>query len=75
MTFAQTVKNARNHLRLSQQAFAAELGISYATVNRWENEAQKPSKLALRLFSHYCAEHGLSCEPMANKAQDGGTRL
>ena len=74
MTFAQIVKSTRDSLRLSQQAFAAELGVSYATINRWENEAQKPSKLALTLFSRYCAERGLQWEQIIVKAQDGGNR-
>jgi putative transcriptional regulator len=74
MTFAQTVKNTRDSLHLSQQAFAAELGVSYATINRWENEAQKPSKLALALFYRYCAERDLPWEQIIGKAQDGGNR-
>ena len=29
---------------------AHQLGISFATVNRWENGKTKPSKLALKAF-------------------------
>ena len=74
MIFAQALKNTQDSLHLSQQAFAAELGVSYATINRWENEAQKPSKLALAMFSRYCSEHGLHIEPIIGETQDGGNR-
>ena len=36
MTFGERVKSARQKLGMSQQALAKELGVSFATVNRWE---------------------------------------
>ena len=54
MMFAETVLSIRKRLRLSQQAFAKELGVSYATINRWENNCQKPSALAQRMIKEYC---------------------
>lgn len=59
MTFAETVLSIRKRLRLSQQAFAKELGVSYATINRWENSNQKPSALALRMFEEYCNKNNI----------------
>src|SRR3990172_836319 len=38
------IKAIRSELRMSQQAFAAALGVSFATVNRWENGKAKPQK-------------------------------
>jgi SNF2 family DNA or RNA helicase len=38
------IKTIRNRLQMSQQAFAAALGVSFATVNRWENGKAKPQK-------------------------------
>lgn len=40
------VKEIRRQLSLCQEDFASLLGVSYATVNRWENGLSKPSKLA-----------------------------
>jgi superfamily II DNA or RNA helicase len=40
----EQVKNLRKQLGLSQEAFAERLGVSFATVNRWENEKAKPQK-------------------------------
>ena len=44
--YAVMVKQARRQLSISQEDLARELGVSYATVNRWENGRAKPSKLA-----------------------------
>ena len=38
----EQIKRLRTRLQLSQQAFAAALGVSFATVNRWENGKAKP---------------------------------
>ncbi|MEH1944159.1 MAG: helix-turn-helix transcriptional regulator [Nostoc sp.] len=32
---------------LTQEEFAASLGVTYSTVNRWENGHAKPSRLAM----------------------------
>jgi DNA-binding transcriptional regulator YiaG len=41
------IKKLREILNLSQQSFATELGVSVATVSRWENGAFTPSPLAV----------------------------
>ena len=43
--YAERVKLLRGELGLTQQALAERLGVSFATVNRWENNQTKPSKL------------------------------
>ena len=40
----EAIKDLRIQLGMSQQAFAAALGVSFATVNRWENGKAKPQK-------------------------------
>jgi len=42
----ETVKNLRAVLNLTQEQFAAKLGVTVSTVNRWENGKGKPSPLA-----------------------------
>ena len=42
--YADRIKRVRGRLGLTQQAFAAKLGISFATANRWENAQTKPSR-------------------------------
>ncbi len=65
MTFSQAVLHIRETLHLSQAAFAKELGVSFSTINRWENEAQKPSQLALKILMVYCEQQGLPFSYMA----------
>jgi transcriptional regulator with XRE-family HTH domain len=40
------IKKLRADLGLTQQALAEKLGVSFATVNRWENGQTKPSQLS-----------------------------
>jgi DNA-binding transcriptional regulator YiaG len=49
------VKEVRRQLSLSQEGLARELGVSFATVNRWENSHVKPSKLARAQFDAFCS--------------------
>lgn len=41
------IKDIRIKLGLSQEAFARLLGMSYPSVNRWEQGKAKPSPLAI----------------------------
>nr|HDM59423.1 XRE family transcriptional regulator [Bacillota bacterium] len=48
------VKEVRRQLALSQEDLARELGVSYTTINRWENRQSKPSKLAKAQLDAFC---------------------
>jgi ribosome-binding protein aMBF1 (putative translation factor) len=41
--YAALVKEVRRQLAISQEDLARELGVSYATVNRWENGQARPT--------------------------------
>ena len=43
---AENLKKLRQQKGWSQEDLARELGVSFATVNRWENDKTKPSRLA-----------------------------
>ncbi|MBM4144581.1 MAG: helix-turn-helix domain-containing protein [Lentisphaerae bacterium] len=45
-TIAQTVRNLRTRLSLSQEQLAQRLNVSFATVNRWENGRSEPQGAA-----------------------------
>ena len=62
MEFCQTVKNIRLALKLSQEDLARELGVSYATINRWENGKSTPSRLALSAIKEFCEKNGVTYE-------------
>ena len=42
----EKINDLRKRLNLSQEEFAQKLGVSFTSVNRWENGQAKPSKLA-----------------------------
>ncbi|NUO09868.1 MAG: DUF3883 domain-containing protein [Candidatus Brocadia sp.] len=44
--YPERIKRLRANLGLTQQTLAEHLGVSFATVNRWENGQAKPSQLS-----------------------------
>ena len=54
--FPEQVKAVRKQLNISQKGLAHALGVSFATVNRWENSRTVPSKLAQRQFEQFYIE-------------------
>ncbi len=44
--YPDQIKRLRGSLGLTQQALAQRLGVSFATVNRWENAQSRPSQLS-----------------------------
>ena len=64
MTFADAILKLRSERRLSQTQLAKELGVSYTSVNRWENGRSLPTQMMLLVIRSYCEEHHLefSCE-------------
>ena len=45
---ALKIAELRSRLGLTQEQFAHEVGVTFSTVNRWENGKGKPSPLAMR---------------------------
>jgi putative transcriptional regulator len=48
--FSALLREIRRQLGLSQEDLSRQLGVSYATINRWENGPSKPSRLAKARF-------------------------
>jgi len=59
MSFCNDIKTIRKRSLLSQEAFAQALGVSFTTVNRWENGKGKPSFKAMKLIDDYCKSSGV----------------
>jgi DNA-binding transcriptional regulator YiaG len=57
--FGVRVKELRKLLHLTQEAMAETLGVSFATVNRWENGWTKPSHLAARQIVQLCERNNV----------------
>lgn len=60
MNFAEKVKYVRTTLKLSQEDLAHELGVSFATINRWENGSYNPSRLAKKAFEDFCEKRTIN---------------
>ena len=54
--FPELIREVRRQLSLSQEDLAREIGVSFATVNRWENGKSRPSKLARAQIDSFCAK-------------------
>lgn len=62
MEFKDKVKEARMKLYLSQETLAKELGISFSTINRWENGVHLPTLMMQKKFFEYCKKYGVKFE-------------
>ncbi|RUR80159.1 helix-turn-helix domain-containing protein [Chlorogloeopsis fritschii PCC 9212] len=59
--FAELVQQTRARIELSQIKFASKLGVSFHSVNRWENERARPLPLAFKqtkVLLHQMGDHG-----------------
>lgn len=64
MEFKDKVKIVRKKFYLSQEMMAKELGVAFATVNRWESGRCKPNYAAQRAFANFCKEHFIDVETL-----------
>lgn len=55
---ARLVQELRKRTGLTQERFAARLGVTSLTINRWENAHVRPSPLALRQIELLARELG-----------------
>ncbi|MBR5518665.1 MAG: helix-turn-helix domain-containing protein [Clostridia bacterium] len=62
MDFQEQVKFVRMYLQLSQEEFARQMGISFATVSRWERENRKPQLALLGKFYSFCKRNGIEID-------------
>lgn len=53
------IKFIRNSVEMSQQEFADQLRIAFATVNRWENGKTMPPPSAQKAIYQFCVEHDI----------------
>lgn len=65
------VKSIRQRLGISQEKLAAQLGVTFSSVNRWENGHRKPSPLAMRSIEELAAKIGLQPEIRGGQSKHG----
>jgi putative transcriptional regulator len=56
------LKDIRKRCLLSQSDFADAIGVSFSTVNRWENGRAIPNYKALKRIKEYCNQNNIDFE-------------
>lgn len=64
MEFKDKVRIARKKAMMSQEGMAQELGVAFATVNRWESGKCKPNYSAQRAFAEFCKRHDVDLDAL-----------
>lgn len=54
--FAEFIRELRQITGLTQEQFAAALGVTYPTINRWENNKSTASLMAMKLIQKMLQE-------------------
>ena len=69
MTNSELLRAVRSRLNLTQEQLAERLGVSFATVNRWEGGANVPQKAAREKIALLAKEAGLDDTGAADAAE------
>ena len=67
LKISDLIRELRQQLHLSQEKFAAKLGVSLRTVNRWENGSTAPSQMALKLIEEMLEKMGEPGKKLLNE--------
>ncbi len=59
MNYGKMIILIRGKLNITQEELAKKLNISFATVNRWENNHTVPSKRYICILEEICKEHSI----------------
>ena len=59
MDYQRLVKELREKLILSQQEFANLIGVSFASINRWETGKHEPTIKVKRKIVELCKENNI----------------
>ncbi|MFV0503725.1 MAG: helix-turn-helix domain-containing protein [Lachnospirales bacterium] len=62
MGFDLKIREIRIKCLLSQADFAKKIGVSFSTVNRWENNKAVPNYQTLTKIKNFCISEGLTFE-------------
>lgn len=60
--YQRTVKELRDKLIMTQSEFAKYLGVSFASINRWENGTNKPTTAIERTIVELCKNNNIKLE-------------
>ena len=67
INYQKAVKELRDKLIMTQQEFADYLGVSFASINRWESGTNKPTTVAKRKIVELCNKNNIELESENNE--------
>lgn len=59
MRFSEDIKRIRRKAFMTQEDFAKAIGVSFATINRWETGKSIPNLKTMKLIDDYCKQNGI----------------
>jgi len=59
MNWAELIKELRNRMLLTQEELASKIGVSFASVNRWENSEHEPTMKVKRALMKLMKKYGV----------------
>lgn len=62
MTYAKAIKKLRSEMLLTQMEFAKYLGVSFASINRWETGRFEPTMKIKRKLAPLFQEYKIEVE-------------
>ena len=71
MNWSKMIRTLRSKLLLTQAEFAELLKVSFATINRWENEHYEPSTKIKRKIKEICVENGIDFYSFIEEKMEG----
>ena len=74
-TTAETLRAIRVRLDLTQEQLAERIGVSFATVNRWEGGANIPQKAAQVTIAALAAEAGVEIDESSEHSTEAASRV
>ena len=60
MSISTEIKDIRRKCLLNQTEFAEVIGVSFSTVNRWENGKATPNYQALKKIKLFCKKNNIN---------------
>lgn len=62
LDYSSLIRKLRAKLNVSQEELARVLGVSFSSVNRWENERHEPNIIDQEKLKDLCKENNIDLE-------------
>lgn len=70
MTVSKRIKEMRQQSLMSQSDFAKSIGVSFSTVNRWENGKTLPTYKTMKNLEEFCKRMSIDFSQLKKEWKD-----